>query len=858
MGSRSSGAGFFNNAHHFTINQPTMILNADPDSVCEGSSMKLLLQNAISGTSYDASERYPPPSCHPQTRSDICGHIQFWAHDSSRGQNMLWLHGPAGVGKSAIMQTIAETEAEPSGSILGGTIFFSRRNGRNDLRHVFTTLAYQLAVKYPIYRRYIVQQLSNDPRLIEKSLTEQFKCFFTRPFTQGNFLEENTILILLDGLDECSSEASQRELITLISRFVLNNPVAPLIWIIASRPEFHIQRAFSDPKIQNSHQRLAVPLNTTQACLDVERYLRDKFDDIRLTYADCFSPTTQQWPPESDFLQIVSRACGLFIFASTIVRFIEDENVGNPVSQLRLVMRAIQTVPSIDPENSPLAALDSLYAEIISSLPPHYLPIVKGLLSLALVRYAPFGVACNWLGLTQADSYSALRKLQSVLSIPSPKAVSCDAHVGLFHTSFLDYLLSPSRSSGLLIEDREAWEDVFLAMTNVLRQSYNPADSSIDISRIVVSWPYREKTIDVQKELFEVSLRWFFLFSDETRHLEVYLDSEIGGFLEALDYGSLEALLPRNSDAGRICYAACTSPVYRALQSRNIVRKTTVRSLNLNCLRPSKPASGQILRRYERSPTVCEPISTILVLEGFEEITGPTSEDRYWKTRILQHLFLIMDMEPSPEVFLIGKGSPLDLRIISYPEQMCLQKCPRAQCKHPEKLCKEKWQSITTWGQNFRGTCAQIEAMLRSSTVGATTEFTLTKENQAIAASVFPLVDILEQNLSLRRPSIIAKLKAVSKEIKEKWKSGLPPKPSTAEVDYMHKTWQEFHEILTPLRRNTRNVGSSMKIDPPVVRNEYRTLRSYVDIRKLGLPDPNMPDYSRPHTNSPPLSLPPF
>jgi hypothetical protein len=366
------------------------------------------------------------------------------------------------------MQTLAEFEAE---SILGATIFFSRRNKRNEPQRVFTTIAYQLAVKYPSYRKYVVHKLTNDPRVVGKSLTEQFKLFFTQPFGRENILDgtHEAVLILLDGLDECRGEAAQRQLVTLIGRFVLLYPTIPLFWILASRREPHLQKAFS----QISHTDLDVPVNSSQSCTDVERYLRDKFYDIRQEYAHCFLPTVSIWPSELDFLQIAARASGLFIFASTVIRFIEDEERGNPVAQLQTVLRALGTIPSSETQSNPFAALDILYTEIIDSIPRQILPNTRNLLTFGLVRYAPFGVTCNWLGLTQADAYSALRKLQSVIIVPPPEAVERGGRLHVFHTSLLDYLLSSSRSGSFSINDEDSWKALFRSMTRVLVQSHN-------------------------------------------------------------------------------------------------------------------------------------------------------------------------------------------------------------------------------------------------------------------------------------------------------------------------------------------------------------------------------------------------
>jgi hypothetical protein len=440
--------------------------------------MNSLMNNSILGSEFDALERYPPPSCHPETRLDISGRIHSWLQDSSREENLLWLHGPAGVGKSAIMQTLAEYEAHSPNSVLGAGIFLSRRNGRNDPHRIFVTIAYQLAVKYSSYRKYIVDILSADPRIIGKSVIEQFRWFLEKPLTRENVFGEahKTILILLDGLDECKGESLTRELILLIGRFAWQSPTAPLIWIVASRPEPHIQLAFSHPHVQHSHIDIDVPVNSSQSCADVECYLRDRFTEIRQAYAPLFPPTTHAWPLESDFLLIAATASGLFIFASTITRFIEDESFSNPVSQLQKVLHAIRVICLLESQCNPFAVLDSLYTEILSSIPRQILPNTIDLLAFALVRYAPLGVACNWLGLTQADAYSALRKLQSVLRIPPPEAVPRNGHLEVFHASFLDYLSSLSRSGEFSIDDAKAWEKLFRVLGRVLLESYRPGE----------------------------------------------------------------------------------------------------------------------------------------------------------------------------------------------------------------------------------------------------------------------------------------------------------------------------------------------------------------------------------------------
>lgn len=411
--------------------------------------LESLGKHTIAGAEFDSSARDPPPSCHPGTRLNILSHLQSWMHNPTREKKLMWVHGPAGVGKSAIMQTLAESEHESEGSLLGATLFFSRANKRHDPQHVVITIAYQLAVKYPLYRKYVLDLFTNNPKVVEKSFSEQFKMFITKPFAEKKLLEglAEAVLIILDGLDECMGEWAQCEIIRHIGEFVLQHPDVPLIWVIASRPEPHIQTAFASRSARSSYVQVDVPVDSTQACLDVEKYLRHEFGEIQENYPMSFPPATQQWPSEAQFTKIADRASGLFAFATTLIRFIDDKDYGNPIDRLQKVLNVIDSVSAVEGRDNPFATLDALYTEIMSSVPRDILPITWALLAPMSdpdSRDFTFFILCNWLGLSQATAYGALRKLHAVLNIPLPD----QAHKTLrpFHTSFTDYLINPSRS----------------------------------------------------------------------------------------------------------------------------------------------------------------------------------------------------------------------------------------------------------------------------------------------------------------------------------------------------------------------------------------------------------------------------
>jgi hypothetical protein len=394
--------------------------------------MDLLLKHSIPGLEHDSSNRNDPPQCHPGTRLEICAQARAWFHTLSREERILWIHGPAGVGKSAIMQTLADNEVESPNSILGSTIFISRPKRLDDSLRFFTTIAFQLAVRFPAYRQYVVNTLTHDPRIVTKKVAEQFKWFIVKPFAEEKVLQglRDTVLIIIDGLDECDGTKAQRELISLIGSSAIEHPDSPLIWAIASRPEPQIKDAFSllrrDPSL---FWEIGVRVDSKQARIDVERFLRAKFDEVVQRYPSSFSPPGTRWPPETEFLKVATAASGHFGFATVVMNFILDDEYGNPASQLKTVLNVIAKTPLSETESNPLAPLDNMYTEILSAVPPNVLPTTMSLLAWSFGNRFMFLNGshpdltllsiCNWWGISQADFYGALQKLHSVLYIPS-------------------------------------------------------------------------------------------------------------------------------------------------------------------------------------------------------------------------------------------------------------------------------------------------------------------------------------------------------------------------------------------------------------------------------------------------------
>jgi hypothetical protein len=117
----------------------------------------------VKGAEFDSPERVPHPKCLQGTRVELLKHI-YELLDNQEKSQLIWLHGTAGVGKSAVASIVAEkmTEETTIEKGLGGTFFFSRKHTKRcTTGYFFATLAYQLVNEFQSVREDSEQ---NNPR----------------------------------------------------------------------------------------------------------------------------------------------------------------------------------------------------------------------------------------------------------------------------------------------------------------------------------------------------------------------------------------------------------------------------------------------------------------------------------------------------------------------------------------------------------------------------------------------------------------------------------------------------------------------------------------------------------------------
>ncbi|KAJ7212774.1 hypothetical protein C8J57DRAFT_1021588, partial [Mycena rebaudengoi] len=129
---------------------------------------------------HDSAERYPQPKCHPETRTQMLqalwnwglGNDSFPANDLST--NILWLHGPAGSGKSAIAQSFCE-KLEGEKRLAGRSLFKRGDGSRGNAKKLFSTLANQPTRREPELKQAICHIVEHDLSIVDRSLSLQLQ-----------------------------------------------------------------------------------------------------------------------------------------------------------------------------------------------------------------------------------------------------------------------------------------------------------------------------------------------------------------------------------------------------------------------------------------------------------------------------------------------------------------------------------------------------------------------------------------------------------------------------------------------------------------------------------------------------------
>jgi hypothetical protein len=386
---------------------------------------------------------YYVPQCMKGTREDIFNKIDRW-FEKIDAPNILWLDGNPGAGKSTIASTLISRLAKrprPCSS------FFFRRGDikLSDPAALWPTIAHHLAEFNPRFASVLI------PVLKEKKID------LTRPDIDLHFkaLIHDTLLncydhssphtipvILIDALDECGCDhfrdAQRKAFIDTLVQW------SHLPWyfklIITSRNE-RIPESF-----RAACENIVLPTGdevSADANNDVRHFFNERF-------AELGGSMYPAWPGEQILIALTTRAAGLFIWAETVMRFVEQ---GLPEEQLELVLSG-----DLGEEDN----ITTLYRQILEfsfrDMKGRVLEVYKVIVSTIVLAKTP--LHCDdlyeFVSQPKTSVKFILDKLSSVISIGSS-----DTCLRIGHLSFSEFLCDQKRCPERFLIDRGGENEKF-------------------------------------------------------------------------------------------------------------------------------------------------------------------------------------------------------------------------------------------------------------------------------------------------------------------------------------------------------------------------------------------------------------
>ena len=144
---------------------------------------------------------------------------------------------------------------------------------------MFSTIAYQLALKVPELRQHVNRIVELDPTLHTKSMDVQLQALIVDAFQNLSLLPHRSYLVIIDGLDECHDKATQQLILQLLCESITVHKL-PLRFLIGSRPESHIRDSFDHESLYTITRRVVLD-ETFDPGRDIQVFLQDGFAKIR-------------------------------------------------------------------------------------------------------------------------------------------------------------------------------------------------------------------------------------------------------------------------------------------------------------------------------------------------------------------------------------------------------------------------------------------------------------------------------------------------------------------------------------------------------------------------------------------------
>ena len=350
-----------------------------------------------------------------------------WINEKDPAPPIYWLTGLAGLGKTTIAYTICELLHEAH--LPFASFFCSLQLDSWNSKLLVTTLCRDLAELDNSYAANLLRILETNSKVVNARLDIQIDELLVKPWqasiARGNLLL--TPIIVVDALDESDRGT---EFLEELLRVIQTGQLAGIKFLVTSRPEPRIVdmcKSFPPNAVCKLHE-----VNAAEVQNDIDLYLREALPELK---------------DEPELALLSRRAGGLFIYATTAVRFISSPHNPSSVSEMHSNLRAMLDPDSLasHADSGERLLVDELYERVLASAFRDTKPRARRLLLLHTILCAQSRINVSVLAdLTNTGQDTVKRVVESLHAVlfVSPK----DGCVYWYHASFLDFVFSETRA----------------------------------------------------------------------------------------------------------------------------------------------------------------------------------------------------------------------------------------------------------------------------------------------------------------------------------------------------------------------------------------------------------------------------
>ncbi|TPX37654.1 hypothetical protein SmJEL517_g00777 [Synchytrium microbalum] len=464
------------------------------------------------------------------TRTWIIDEITSWASSSHSDQQVYWLSGVAGSGKSVVAASAVDKLETLN---LLAASFFCKHNQEqcNDPSKLVASLAYQFAMADTNVAQALTQLRDKEPDFLTKSSSVgfRFEKLIVRPLMS---YKSGRKVVVIDALDEAAPEGSEarNDFFRLLGSD-WNRLPTDLLLFVTSRPLDDIKENLS------SYKPRLIELNDANNIKDIELYAHDRMSKLIHRLPD-------QVTANHLAAQIANMAQGLFVWLHLACEQIRKST--NPVDTVKQL--AENTFGSGDKR------LDTIYSRALLSA--HHqasdddIALYSTIMGAILALKQPMGVEglSVLVNLPSIVVKTCLARVESLLIVR-------DNAVQVMHKSVADFLTSSTRCTAeaakFYINTSQVDQDLAYLCLKILNENLryniialaNPFKRNVDIEGVApllkanIPDVLRYACIYFQEHLpVSHSPGCKYLISDIVSELDIFLSNHLLEWLEVLSY----------------------------------------------------------------------------------------------------------------------------------------------------------------------------------------------------------------------------------------------------------------------------------------------------------------------------------